>query len=63
LVAGQGTLIEHPDGSYSWTVPVASEELLARWIVAHGPGIGAVSPPSLAAHVRDGLAEVVRLHA
>lgn len=63
LVAGQGTLAESPDGSYSWTVPVANEELLARWVVAHGPGVEAVSPPSLASRVRDGLAEVVSLHA
>lgn len=63
LVAGQGRLAPEAGGRYTWTVPVASEELLARWIAAHGPGIEVVAPPSLAARVRDGLAEVVRIHA
>jgi proteasome accessory factor B len=63
LVAGQGVLHEGPQGSLTWSVPVASEELLARWIVSHGPGIEALAPATLVARVRDGLAEVVRLHA
>lgn len=63
LVAGQGVLLEDDKGSFTWTVPVASEELLARWVVANGPGIEALAPPSLAARVRKGLTEVVRLHA
>jgi proteasome accessory factor B len=63
LVADQGDLRPEADGAYTWTVPVASEELLARWVVANGPGIEAVAPPSLAARVREGLAEVIRIHA
>jgi predicted DNA-binding transcriptional regulator YafY len=63
LVAGQGLLHEGLGGSLTWSVQVASEELLARWIVSHGPGIEALAPATLVARVRDGLAEVVRLHA
>lgn len=62
LVANQGKLSGDGSGGCVWTVPVASEDLLARWVVEHGPGIEVVSPQSLAARVRDGLAEVVRLH-
>jgi proteasome accessory factor B len=61
LTAGQGVL-EPGGGGYDWRVPVASEELLARWIVANGPGVRALAPANLVARVRDGLAEVVRLH-
>jgi proteasome accessory factor B len=63
LVAGQGALRADADGSFTWTVPVAREELLARWALTNGPGIEVIAPASLAARVRDGLEEVARLHA
>jgi proteasome accessory factor B len=63
LGADQGVMLPDGGGRYLWTVPVASEELLARWIVTHGPGIEVVTPASLATRLRDGLQEVVRLHA
>jgi predicted DNA-binding transcriptional regulator YafY len=62
LTAGQGALAPDGGDAFDWRVAVASEELLAKWIVANGPGIRALSPASLVARVRDGLAEVVRLH-
>jgi proteasome accessory factor B len=62
LTAGQGAIEAHANGSVTWRVPIASEELLARWVVASGPGIRPLEPATLVARVRDGLSEVVRLH-
>lgn len=61
LTAGQGSLTM--DGAEAvWRVPVADENLLARWIVENGPGISVVSPDSLRDVLVTGLREVVARH-
>jgi len=62
LTAGQGRLTHDPDGSYTWRVPVAHEELFAMWAARSGPGVRVLEPPALADRLRCGLEEVVRLH-
>jgi predicted DNA-binding transcriptional regulator YafY len=62
LTAGQGVLSRDADDALIWRVPVASPDLFARWVVSAGAGVTLVGPPELAARLRAGLEEVVRLH-
>lgn len=61
LASGQGRL-ETSGTDVIWTVPVADESLLARWIVEHGPGIAVIEPSALKDALAEGLAKVVSIH-
>lgn len=62
LTAGRGAMGRGVGETVTWRVPVASEELFARWVVENGPGIRVLEPVGLADAVRAGLAKVVALH-
>lgn len=62
LTSGQGALTKKADGALIWRVPVADENLLARWIAMNGPGIEVVAPPSLRDALATGLRKAVALH-
>jgi predicted DNA-binding transcriptional regulator YafY len=62
LAAGQGSLTQAAGDAVVWRVPVASDTLLASWIVENGPGIEAVAPDSLRETLAAGLRRVVELH-
>jgi proteasome accessory factor B len=61
LAAGQGRL-ETAGADVIWSVPVADESLLVRWILEHGPGIAVLEPVSVKETLAEGLAKVVRIH-
>ena len=62
LSAGQGSLV--PDGDEMvWRVPARSRARLLRFVLENGPGIRIAGPASLQAALREGLAEVIRVHA
>ena len=48
--------------SLEWRVPVADVRMLARWVVANGPGIRIVSPADASEALESGLREVAVLH-
>jgi proteasome accessory factor B len=62
LTAGQGMLSKAGDGSFLWTIPVASPSLFVRWVAEAGSGVEIIGPPELSVRLRAGLEEVVRLH-
>lgn len=62
LTAGIGGLVPRPDGSVLWRVSARDEQRLASWIVAAGPGITPLGPPSLRDTLARGLREVAAHH-
>ena len=62
LTAGQGRLVRRDADSLEWRVPVADVRMLARWVVANGPGIRIVSPADASEALESGLREVAVLH-
>jgi len=62
LTTGIGELAPQPDGSVLWSVSARDEQLLASWLVANGPGITPLAPPSLRDTLARGLREAVTHH-
>ena len=62
LTGGQGTVKRRSDSVVEWRVPVADEDLLAQWVVEHGPGITIVEPASARAALIAGLRKAVSVH-
>lgn len=63
LAAGQGEVSAAGDGGITWRVSARSSERLLRFVVENGPGIELLAPASARTALREGLAEVIRVHA
>lgn len=62
LAQGRGVLTEMPDGALTWETEAADVDALARWTIAHGPGLAILEPRRAAARVRRAAQEVAAAH-